>query len=73
MSRPGTAKIVRSQLTRFRPKRKDPHDQTSEVLKNEKKGVIIDYKNPFPDHCFSFCSDLRCEKISGPVVKKIQV
>ncbi|MCE8163710.1 MAG: hypothetical protein I3274_05880 [Candidatus Moeniiplasma glomeromycotorum] len=67
MSRPGTANIVRSQLTRFRPARKDPHDKNSEVLKNEKGGVVIDYTNPFPDHCFSFCSDLRCEKISSPI------
>ena len=69
MSRSGTANIIRSQLTRFRPARKDPHDKKSEVLKNEKGGVIIDYKNPFPDHCFSFCGDLRCEKISSPITE----
>lgn len=66
MSRPGTANIFRSQLTRFRPKRNN--DGT--IVKNKKGGTVIDYENPFPDHCFSFCSDLRCEKIASPVMQK---
>ncbi|CAG8662470.1 6045_t:CDS:2 [Cetraspora pellucida] len=66
MASHGTATITRSQLTKYRLKRNA--DGTAE--KNEKGGVIIDYENPFPDHCFSFCGDLRCEKVAGGVAEK---
>jgi len=69
----GTANIIESQLTKYRIKKNpDGTPMYREIPIPESEGggtrkgeLMIDYDNPFPDHCFSFCSDLRCEKQKG--------
>lgn len=71
----GTANIVESQLTKYRIKRNDDGTPKYEMIDDGQGGQIkgeleIDYTNPFPDHCFSFCSDLRCEKMKSEATEE---